>query len=251
MCLELLPQLGHVLTVQGVGEDDRRPPFGLGEPDDRANLVQHRLRGRMIHLVDGDHVRDLHDPGFQGLHGVPRAGHENEQHRVRDPGHLDLALPGTDRLHEDYVLAERVQEQDGLERRLRKAAQVPSRAHGADVHARIREVVREPDAIAEKRAAREGTGGVDRDDADRAVQSAQVLDERGDQRRFSHARRPCHADDDGVPGLRIELLHDRIRERVPVLDQGDRPRERATIARPYATRQLFESPLLPRHDRGA
>ena len=251
MCFELLPQLGNVLTMEGIGEDDRWPPVGLGEPDDRTYLVQHRLRGRMIHLVDGDHVRDLHDPRLQGLHRVPRAGHEHEQHRVCDPGHLDLALACSDRLHEDYVLAERVQQEHGLERRLRKAPQMTSRAHRADVHARIREVVRQPDAIAEKRTPRERAGWVDRDDAHRAIESAQMLDQRGDQRGLPDSWWPGHADHDGVPGLRIELLHDRIRERVAVLDQGDRPRERAAIASTHAVGQLLEGPLLPRHDRGA
>ena len=37
------------------------------------------------------------------------------------------------------------------------------------------------------------------------------------------------------------------RERIAVLDERDRPRERAAIALPHARGQLFERPLLPRH----
>ena len=82
----------------------------LREREDRAHLVQHRLRRRVIHLVDRDHVGDLHDPGLQRLHRVARAGHEHEQDGVRDPRHLDLALPRADRLDEDDVLAGRVEQ---------------------------------------------------------------------------------------------------------------------------------------------
>ena len=240
-----VPELGHVLAVQRLGQDDRRPLGRIGEPDDRANLVQHRLRRRVIHLVDGDHVRDLHDPGLQRLHGVARAGHEHEQHRVRDARHLDLALPGADRLDEDHVLPERVQQEHGLERRLGKPAEVPARAHRADEDPGIEEVVGETDAIAEERSARERAGRIDRDDADRAVAGAQMLDERADQRRLPHSGRPGDADHDGLPRLRIELANERIRERVAVLDQGDRPRERAPVSRSHAARQLVERPLPP------
>ena len=61
-------------------------PSGSVEGDDRAHLVEHRLRRRVIHLVDRDHVGDLHDPGLQRLHGVARSGHEDEEDGVRDPG---------------------------------------------------------------------------------------------------------------------------------------------------------------------
>ena len=104
--LELLPELGHVLAAQRLGEHDRRLPLALAvEREDRAHLVQHRLRGGVIHLVDRDHVGDLHDPRFQRLHRVAGAGHQHEQHRVGDPDHLDLALPGADRLEQDELLA--------------------------------------------------------------------------------------------------------------------------------------------------
>src|SRR5439155_939742 len=66
--LDLLPELGDVLPARRLGQHDRRPPFTLAvEREDRAHLVQHRLRGRMVHLVDRDHVRDLHDSRFQRL----------------------------------------------------------------------------------------------------------------------------------------------------------------------------------------
>src|ERR1700730_9523482 len=59
--LELLPQLGDVLAGCRRGQDDRRTPLAaLVERKDRAHLIQHRLRSRMMHLVDRNHVWDLH-----------------------------------------------------------------------------------------------------------------------------------------------------------------------------------------------
>ena len=53
--------------------------------------------------------------------------------------------------------------------------------------------------------------------------------------------------DGRAPGLGIELADERIRERIAVLDERDRPRERAAIALPHARGQLLERPLPPRH----
>src|SRR5215203_5622801 len=81
---DLFPQLGHPLAGDGLGEDDRRLPVAFRvEGEDRAHFVQHRLRGRVVLLVDHDHVRDLHDPRLQRLDGVAGARHEHEHHRVR------------------------------------------------------------------------------------------------------------------------------------------------------------------------
>ena len=125
MRLELAPELLHVLAAGGLREDDRGPPGPVGvEGENRAHLGQHRLRGRMVHLVDRDHVGDLHDPGLQRLDRVAGARHQHEQHRVGDADHLHLALAGADGLDEDDVLAGGVEEQHRLERRLGQAAQV-------------------------------------------------------------------------------------------------------------------------------
>ena len=115
--LDLGPELGNVLASHGLRQDDRRSPRALAvEREDRADLVQHRLRGGVIHLVDGDDVGDLHDPRFQCLDGVAGAGHQHQQHRIRDPDHLDLALAGADRLEQDDVLAGRVEQERRLQR---------------------------------------------------------------------------------------------------------------------------------------
>src|SRR4051812_28532086 len=130
--LDLLPQLRHVLAAHRLGEDDRRIPLVAPLPmrtterEDRAHLVQHRLGSRVVHLVDRDHVRDLHDPRLQRLHRVAGSGHEDEEDGVSDPDHLDLALPRADRLEEDDVLAGRVEHEQCLQRSLGETAEMAS-----------------------------------------------------------------------------------------------------------------------------
>src|SRR5262245_14925906 len=139
---DLLPQLGHVLTPCRLGEHDRGPPRALAvESEDRADLVQHRLRGGMIHLVDRDHVWNLHDSRLQRLHRVAGARHEHEQHGVGDPDHLDLALARPHSLEEDELLARRVEDEQRLQRGLGQAAEMAARPHRADEDAGVEEVV--------------------------------------------------------------------------------------------------------------
>ena len=80
--------------------------------------------------------------------------------------HLDLALARPDGLEEHDVLPGGVDEEQRLEGRLGEPAEMPARAHRADVHAGVEEVVGEPDPVAEQRAAGERARRVDRDDAD-------------------------------------------------------------------------------------
>ena len=63
---------------------------------------------------------------------------------------------------------------------------------------------------------------------------AEQAHERADQRRLADARRPRDADDRCPAGPRIELADERVRERVAVLDQRDRARERPPVTRPHA-----------------
>ena len=94
----------------------------------------------------------------------------------------------------------------------------------------VEEVVGEPDPVAEQRALRERARRVDRDDADRPARLPHVADERADQRRLADARRAGDADDERRARLRVEVADELVRERVAVLDERDRPRERAPVA---------------------
>ncbi len=74
-----LPQRVDALTTNRLGEDDRRPPRRVRiERDHAADVVLQSPSPRLIHLVDRDHVGDLHDPGLQRLHRVSRARHQDE-----------------------------------------------------------------------------------------------------------------------------------------------------------------------------
>ena len=246
MLLDPFPQLGHVLLAQRLGEHDRRPPWAFAvEREDGAHLVHHRLRGRVVQLVHGDHVRNLHDPGLQGLHRVARARHEHEQHRVGDADHLDLALTGAHGLDEDDVLSGRVEEEHGLQRGLGESPQVPARAHGADEDALVEEVVGETDPVAEERALAERARRVDRDHAQGSAEPAQVPDERADQAGLPHPGRAGHPHDVRAAGVRVEVADELVGERLRALDEGDRAGERAPVARPDALRELAERPLAP------
>src|SRR5579884_1457067 len=230
-----VPELGHAFAPRRLRQQDRRPPLCVAvEGDDRAHLVKHRLRRGMIHLVDRDHVRDLHDPRLQRLHRVARAGHQHEQHRVRDADHLDLALTGADGLEEDELLPGRVEDEQRLQRRLREAAEMAARPHRADEHARVEEVVRKANPVAEERALRERARRVDGDDPDGAVLRAHVRDERADQARLADARRPGDADRVGVAGLSVDVGDELVRGGIGALDERDRARERATVAGAHA-----------------
>jgi hypothetical protein len=201
----------------------------------------------MVHLVDRDHVWDLHDPGFQRLHGVARAGHEHEEDGVCDPDHLHLALARADRLQQDEVLAGRVEQERRLQGRLGEAAEMAARPHRADEDARVEEVIGEADSVAEERTLRERARGVDGDDADCRLGLAHVADERADQRRLAHAGRPGQPDHVGRPGARIELADELVRERVAILDERDRTRERAPVAAPDAVGERVGRPTLAAH----
>ena len=59
---------------QRLGEDDRRAPLLVGQPHDRAHLVQHRLRRRVIHLVDAITSGISMIPAFSACTESPEPG---------------------------------------------------------------------------------------------------------------------------------------------------------------------------------
>src|SRR5580765_3997576 len=162
MLLHLLPELGDVLASDRLRQYDRRLPGSVTvEREDGAHLLQHRLRCRMVHLVDRDHIRNLHDPRLERLHRVSRAWHEHEDDGIGNADHLDLALTRAHGLEKDKVLARSVENEQRLQGGLRETSEVAARAHRADEDAWIEEVVGKADAIAEQRAMGERARGID------------------------------------------------------------------------------------------
>src|SRR5918999_2927155 len=243
--LDLFPQLGDALAPHRVGQDDRRLPRAVRvEREDRAHLVHHGLRGRVVALVHGDDVGNLHDSGLEGLDRVAGAGHEDEKNGVCDPDDLDFALTGSDRLEEHELLPGRVEQEGCLQGGLGQASQVSARPHRADEDLRIEEMVGETDPVAEQRALREGARGIDGNHADGRVPLAYIAKQRADEARLADTRRAGDADDVRPPRLGVELADEVVGERVRALDQRDRTRERATLPGTHAVEQPFERPSL-------
>src|SRR5256886_17638654 len=92
-------------------------------------------------------------------------------------------------------------------------------------------MVGETDPVAQQRPLREGARGVDGDDADRLAVLADVSDERRDQARLADAGRARDPDRVGAPRFRVDVANELVRERVRVLDERDRARESALVAR--------------------
>ena len=103
-------------------------------------------------------------------------------------------------------------------------------------------MIGEPDPVTEERALRERARRIHRDDADAVLLSTYEPDERADQRRFPHARRAGDADPVGTAGVGVDLADEVVCERIAVLDEGDRPRERALVAGAHAGGQRFPRP---------
>ena len=108
--------------------------------------------------------------------------------------------PDADRLEQHVVLAGRVHQQRRLERRLGEAAERAARRHRADEDARVEEVVREADPVAQHGAPRERARRVDRQHADLAIGLAKLDAHRADQRALPHPGRPGDADHAGAAG---------------------------------------------------
>jgi hypothetical protein len=221
--------------VHRLGLDDRHLPAGLRpERQDALDLAHHRVGERVVGLVDDDHVGDLHHAGLQGLDRVARARDQHEHDGVGVVDDVDLGLADADGLQEHVVLAGGVHQQRGLQRRLGEPAERPARGHRADVDPGIEEVVGQADAVAQQRAAAERRGRVDREHGDLAVLRALVRDQAPISVDLPAPGGPGEADHRGAAGARIDLAHERPAVGVVVLDQRDRARQRALVAREEA-----------------
>ena len=90
---------------------------------------------------------------------------------------LHLLLPGPHGLHQDEVLPHDIHDVDGVADGLGEAAQGAARGEAADEHAGIFGMALHPDPVAQDRAAGEGGGRIDGEDADRLF----LFPEGGDQ----------------------------------------------------------------------
>src|SRR5207244_3867331 len=96
----------------------------------------------------------------------------------------------------------------------------------ADEDSRVEEVICETNAIAQQRALRERTRGIDGDDSNRPLPPADVADELGDERGLADTGRPGHSDRIGAARVRVDVPDELVGEWVGVLDERDRACER-------------------------
>src|SRR6266545_933889 len=84
---------------------------------------------------------------------------------------------------------------------------------------------------------------IDGDHANCLLLLTNVPDESRDEARLADSRGTRDADGIGPAGLRIELAHDFVCERIPVLDQRDRARKRAPVTLADALHERLAGPL--------
>ena len=169
-------------------------------------------------------------PAFSACTESPEPGMSTRSDGVGDPGHLDLALPRSHGLDEHDVLPRRVEQEHGLQRCLGEPAEVAARPHRADVDARIEEVVGEPDAVAEERAARERARRDRPRRRRRCGRARGCAHERADEARLPDTRRAGDADDRGAARSRDRLTDDAGTR------AGRRPRRARSHVRAHAGR---------------
>ena len=195
-----------------------------------------------IALVDDDDVGDLEQAGLDRLDLVAHLGRFEDDGRVGRRGDLDLALAGPDRLDEDEVEADRVEDRAGRPGRRGQPAGVAAGGHRPDEHVAVAGVGLHPDPVAEDRPAGDRARRVDRDDRDRPAGPPDLGDERRDERRLAGAGRPGDPDEVGPAGARVEPAEGDLGDRGPVLDRGQEPGERAAIAGQRRVGELRPAP---------
>ena len=205
-----------------------------GEREHRLDLGHHPLHPVAVRLVDHEHVRDLHDPGLQGLHLVAEAGDQHHDAHVGGAHDLDLVLADPDRLDQDHVLAGGREHEERLVGGGGEAAEVPARGHRADEDAGVGGVGLHADAVAQDRPAAEGRGRVHRHDAHRPSLPAQVGGQAVHQGGLAGAGRAGHADHQRAPGVGEERRQERAGLGPGVLDEADRARDRPRVAGAHA-----------------
>ena len=162
---------------------------------ERAGQVEHLLEvapglvgARAVGLVDDEHVGDFHQAGLVRLHAVAPAGIDHDDGRIGLARHLHLDLADADGLDEDEVVADRIEQPDGLRRRQRETSEVPPRGHRTDEHPGVGGVVLHPHPVAEDRPARERRRRVDGEHGDGTAAGPELGDDRTRERALACAR---------------------------------------------------------------
>jgi hypothetical protein len=183
-----------------------------------------------VGLVHREHVGGFHQAGLHRLDRVPRLRHQHDDRRVGELHDVELGLAHPDGLHQHPVVAEGRQQLDDFPGGAREATERAPGGHRADENAGVERVRLHANPVAEHRAPRERTGGIDRHDPDGGAVRAQVRGQTIHHGGLPRSGRPGDAHHVGRSRPRINGLHDRGHRRAPVLDLRDQPRQRQPIA---------------------
>ena len=203
----------------------------------RLDRRHHAIGAVAIALVDHEDVGDLHDPRLERLHIVSRARDEDDDRDVGGADDVDLVLADADGFDDDEALAGRIEDKRRVAGRAREPAHVPARRHAANEDLIVFGVRLHAQPIAENGPSGERTGRIHGDHAERFSRLSRFGREAIDQRALPRARRPGHADQVGMSGLRKDVAHQAGSRIGLVFDQRDRARHRPHVARPHALSQ--------------
>ena len=183
-----------------------------------------------IRLVDDKKVGDLQNTSLQGLDRVARFGGQEHDRRLGDPHDIQLGLSHPHRLDQHHLHAEGVVEFDHLPRRARKSAATAATPQTPDKNAIVGGMVLHPDPVPQHRPARERGRRIDRHHPDLFPHLSVTGDQLVDKRTLAGPRRAGDPDHLRRSAPILHLGHDRQEIGRTVFDEGDKPRQRQTIA---------------------
>ena len=212
-----------------VGQDDRRSPGALGiEGEDRADLVRHSLRSRVVGLVDRDHVGYPMIPAFNACTESPEPGFSTSRRCRRSRSPRPRSAPRRPS-RERRDPSGRVEQ----ERAWSVASASPPRWPRVPIERMKTPGSRKwSESLIRSPRSAPCVNGLDgsrrsRRRSDRAPGRAGRA---ADQRRLADSRRARDPPRTRA-GLGVEVADQCVGKRVGVLDQGDRPCERPPVAR--------------------
>ena len=202
----------------------RQPPGNFGDHVQHGGQFAHELRGAVaVRLVDHEDIGDLHDSGLDRLDLVAHPRDEDDDDRMGVVDDLHLLLPGPHGLHHDDLFPHDIHDMDGVADGLGEAAQGAAGGEAADEDAGVFGVALHPDPVAQDRAAGEGGGRIDGQDADRLLLFPEGGDQGVDEGALARPGGAGDPDDVGAAGVGENALYRGFRFGEAVLEVADQP----------------------------
>ncbi len=198
----------------------------------RANLTFHELSAFAVTFINDENVGDLHDSGFDGLHIVAHAGDEDHNGDIGHAHYVNFILADANGFNHDEVAAGGVEHSGYVGGCASQSAERAARSHAADVNAGIGKMLLHADAVAQNRSACVRAGGIDSNDADRAVFFAVMPRQLVDQSALAGAGSAGHTQNARVAGVGEKSFQQIGPSGSAILDRTDDTGQRTRIAIP-------------------